>query len=186
MKRGLQFVLLMFLVLLCGVSFHGVVSQDDMYGTSVCNGTISECLDENEEFLMDSETSKRHLLASGGSPSIAYPALQADKTGCNNNGKPYGSCLPGPNGKSTRGCKEIYYCKNKINDHDWSDLVSILYMCNCVSYFLCLKCNNVSRYDSHHGWWQALHAQPCRYISVISVFSIASLSLSHILMKWSL
>ncbi|KAL0431783.1 UNVERIFIED_CONTAM: hypothetical protein Sradi_0804300 [Sesamum radiatum] len=60
-----------------------------------CNGTgrIADCLPDGEEFLMESETSRRLLV--GARQTFSPGALQPKKPFCD--GTNYGSCIPGPN-----------------------------------------------------------------------------------------
>ncbi|KAK4426257.1 hypothetical protein Salat_1394200 [Sesamum alatum] len=59
-----------------------------------CNGTrIADCLPDGEEFLMESETSRRLLL--DGHKTITPQTLVPVEDFCDANA--YGSCYPGPN-----------------------------------------------------------------------------------------
>ncbi|PIN02615.1 hypothetical protein CDL12_24876 [Handroanthus impetiginosus] len=67
-----------------------------------CNATrIGDCMTDDEEFLMESETSRRFL--GGGGDPISNDAQNRNKPFCNQ--KLYGNCIGRPNKIDTRrGC----------------------------------------------------------------------------------
>lgn len=61
-----------------------------------CNATrISDCLPDDEEFLMESESSRRILQSGGGGNTITYPVLNPQRTHCDRD--VYGSCIGNEN-----------------------------------------------------------------------------------------
>ena len=71
-----------------------------------CTGTVAECLDQNEEFQLDSHESRRIL---ANKPTDVSKALIADKTFCKN--KKYANCLPGRNGNPKDRCRVYDQCR---------------------------------------------------------------------------
>ncbi|XP_010326858.1 protein RALF-like 32 [Solanum lycopersicum] len=79
---------------------------------SQCNDTIAKCNDEDMEFLMESEISKRFLAER--KKYISPGALKRDQPVCNGggSGQPYSrSCLPPPSNPYNRGCSKYYRCR---------------------------------------------------------------------------
>ncbi|KAF8394017.1 hypothetical protein HHK36_020219 [Tetracentron sinense] len=81
-----------------------------------CNGSIAECLEEEEEQAMESEISRRFLQ---GYKYINPGALKKDQQICGNNarGVPSTSCLSQPANSPTRGCSKIYGCRHGNGNH---------------------------------------------------------------------
>ncbi|KAF8399625.1 hypothetical protein HHK36_015494 [Tetracentron sinense] len=142
MKMG--FALFLLVILLCsstrGLCGGAVVAAAAPREIDGCNGTIAECLDQ--EFLMDSEVSRRLLSSS------SYPQSQDPNSPlCPATGKPYRSCTPGGPGNKGTGCLKIYGCrqgrcptksvKNKTPQQAWGSYkpsVSHLKIFGCISY----------------------------------------------------
>ncbi|XP_068667372.1 rapid alkalinization factor-like [Aristolochia californica] len=78
--------------------------------SSTCNGLVGDCIDEEQELLMDSEISRRGLYASNR--FISYGALQKNRVPCNRRGASYYNCRPrGRVNPYRRGCSAITRCK---------------------------------------------------------------------------
>ncbi|KAF8038836.1 hypothetical protein BT93_B1398 [Corymbia citriodora subsp. variegata] len=79
-------------------------------GSRRCEGSLAECLSEEEEFAMDSESSRR-ILAS--SRYISYGALQRNSVPCSRRGASYYNCRPGASSNPySRGCSTITRCRS--------------------------------------------------------------------------
>ncbi|GAB2277459.1 hypothetical protein Dimus_012166 [Dionaea muscipula] len=75
---------------------------------STCrDGSIADCLADEEEIELDSEINRRILAARGG--YISYGALRPNWIPCS--GASYNSCLGGPAYPYTRGCSAITRCR---------------------------------------------------------------------------
>ncbi|XP_065854593.1 rapid alkalinization factor [Euphorbia lathyris] len=87
--------------------------------SSSCKGSISECLasnggtvvgEEEEEFQMDSEISRRILATTN---YISYGALQRNTVPCSRRGASYYNCQPGAQANPySRGCSAITRCRS--------------------------------------------------------------------------
>uniref|UniRef100_A0A803MM40 Uncharacterized protein n=1 Tax=Chenopodium quinoa TaxID=63459 RepID=A0A803MM40_CHEQI len=78
---------------------------------SSCQGTIGECFegDDQEEFLLDSESNRR-ILASRR--YISYGALRRNHVPCSRRGASYYNCRPGAAANPyRRGCSRITRCR---------------------------------------------------------------------------
>ncbi|KAL5713008.1 hypothetical protein ACHQM5_015127 [Ranunculus cassubicifolius] len=76
--------------------------------SSSCQGSIAECLEENE-FDMDSEINRRILATNS---YISYGALRRNSVPCNRRGASYYNCKPGaPANPYRRGCTAITRCR---------------------------------------------------------------------------
>ncbi|KAK4771583.1 hypothetical protein SAY87_032115 [Trapa incisa] len=77
---------------------------------SWCTGSIAECLGSDEEFELDSESSRRILATSN---YISYGALQRNTVPCSRRGASYYNCRPGaPSNPYSRGCSSITRCRS--------------------------------------------------------------------------
>lgn len=80
--------------------------------SSSCQGTIGECFegdDQEDEFLVDSESSRR-ILASRR--YISYGALRRNYVPCSRRGASYYNCRPGASANPyRRGCSRIARCR---------------------------------------------------------------------------
>ncbi|KAG9457973.1 hypothetical protein H6P81_002481 [Aristolochia fimbriata] len=88
------------------------LSRSDGGGPSgpTCNGLVGDCIDDDEELLMDSETSRRGLYTA--KRYISYGALQKNRVPCNRRGASYYNCRPrGRANPYRRGCSVITRCK---------------------------------------------------------------------------
>uniref|UniRef100_A0A803N562 Uncharacterized protein n=1 Tax=Chenopodium quinoa TaxID=63459 RepID=A0A803N562_CHEQI len=76
---------------------------------SSCQGTIGECFEGQEEFLVDSESNRR-ILASRR--YISYGALRRNHVPCSRRGASYYNCRPGAAANPyRRGCSRITRCR---------------------------------------------------------------------------
>ncbi|KAK7387902.1 hypothetical protein VNO78_22700 [Psophocarpus tetragonolobus] len=80
---------------------------------SGCRGSVAECTllaaDDDSEFLMDSETTRRIL---AGRTYISYGALRRNTVPCSRRGASYYNCRPGAQANPyTRGCNAITRCR---------------------------------------------------------------------------
>ncbi|KAH7517089.1 rapid alkalinization factor [Ziziphus jujuba] len=77
--------------------------------TSRCQGSIAECMTENE-LDMDSESNRRILATS---KYISYGALQRNTVPCSRKGASYYNCKPGAEANPySRGCSAITRCRS--------------------------------------------------------------------------
>ncbi|KAF9622026.1 hypothetical protein IFM89_029310 [Coptis chinensis] len=76
-----------------------------------CTGSIAECLsEENDEFGMDSEISRRILAVTR---YISYGALNRNRVPCNRRGASYYNCKAGAQANPySRGCSAITRCRS--------------------------------------------------------------------------
>ncbi|KAK2968471.1 hypothetical protein RJ640_030082 [Escallonia rubra] len=77
-------------------------------GNGVCHGRVGDCIDEDEEMMVDSEATRRVLR---GRRYISYGALQRNNVPCNRRGQSYYNC--NSRGKANpyrRGCNVITKC----------------------------------------------------------------------------
>ncbi|XP_068666760.1 rapid alkalinization factor-like [Aristolochia californica] len=75
-----------------------------------CNGLVGDCIDEEQELLMDSEINRRGLREANR--FISYGALQKNRVPCNRRGASYYNCRPrGRVNPYRRGCSAITRCK---------------------------------------------------------------------------
>jgi hypothetical protein len=78
-------------------------------GLRTCNGAVGDCINAEEEMMMDSETSRR-LLAQG-KKYISYGALKKNTVPCNRRGASYYNCKNrGKANPYRRGCSKITHC----------------------------------------------------------------------------
>ncbi|OMP09479.1 Rapid ALkalinization Factor [Corchorus olitorius] len=75
-----------------------------------CDGSMAECGEIDEEFFMESESSRRVLQAR----TISYGALGRNLPVCGGGvGQPYSAtCLPPSSNGYNRGCSTIYRCRH--------------------------------------------------------------------------
>ncbi|KAI4372280.1 hypothetical protein MLD38_010529 [Melastoma candidum] len=112
MGRFLIYVLLMIgVVMVSGVKGGGEQSLGGWFpgygGGGGGGGAVVE--DEQVEFLMDSEISRRILATT---KYISYGALQRDTVPCSRRGASYYNCQAGASGNPyTRGCSAITRCR---------------------------------------------------------------------------
>ncbi|XP_016434972.1 rapid alkalinization factor-like [Nicotiana tabacum] len=75
-----------------------------------CNGSIGECMAEEEEFELDSESNRRILATK---KYISYGALQKNSVPCSRRGASYYNCKPGAQANPySRGCSAITRCRS--------------------------------------------------------------------------
>ncbi|GFP99774.1 rapid alkalinization factor [Phtheirospermum japonicum] len=75
---------------------------------SGCRGTVAECLEDEQEFELDSESNRRILATRR---YISYGALQRNNVPCSRRGASYYNCRPGaPANPYRRGCSAITRC----------------------------------------------------------------------------
>lgn len=76
---------------------------------SRCQGSIAQCMNDVDEFDMDSESNRRVLATS---QYISYAALQRNTVPCSRRGASYYNCKPGAAANPyTRGCSSITRCR---------------------------------------------------------------------------
>uniref|UniRef100_A0A5B7AML5 Putative RALF-LIKE 27 family protein n=1 Tax=Davidia involucrata TaxID=16924 RepID=A0A5B7AML5_DAVIN len=80
-------------------------SIESSMSNNKCNGTVAECITEEEEFLMESEVSRR--LLAGQPKKLSYKALEKPPV-CNP--MIYGDCIKSVNGDN-RPCTLYNRCK---------------------------------------------------------------------------
>ncbi|XP_060219199.1 rapid alkalinization factor [Lycium barbarum] len=75
-----------------------------------CKGSIAECMAEEEEFALDSESNRRILATK---KYISYGALQKNSVPCSRRGASYYNCKPGAQANPySRGCSAITRCRS--------------------------------------------------------------------------
>ncbi|KAL3349624.1 hypothetical protein AABB24_022637 [Solanum stoloniferum] len=75
-----------------------------------CQGSIAECMAEEDEFALDSESNRRILATK---KYISYGALQKNSVPCSRRGASYYNCKPGAQANPyTRGCSAITRCRS--------------------------------------------------------------------------
>ncbi|KAJ8633369.1 hypothetical protein MRB53_026705 [Persea americana] len=87
------------------------LEEDGMLDTpKKCHGSIGECMDEEEEMMMDSEINRRVLWARG-QRFISYDALKNDRIPCSRRGHSYYNCRRNIRANPyRRGCSVITRC----------------------------------------------------------------------------
>ncbi|KAL3623256.1 hypothetical protein CASFOL_032072 [Castilleja foliolosa] len=76
---------------------------------SGCRGTVAECLDDEQEFDLDSESNRRILATRR---YISYGALQRNNVPCSRRGTSYYNCRAGARANPySRGCTTITRCR---------------------------------------------------------------------------
>ncbi|CAI0466772.1 unnamed protein product [Linum tenue] len=87
------------------IDFHPTVNSPG----AGCNGSIAECMGDNEEFSMESESARR-ILAAGR--YISYGALKRNSVPCSRRGASYYNCHAGAQANPYhRGCSHITRCR---------------------------------------------------------------------------
>ncbi|KAH6772517.1 ralf-like 33 [Perilla frutescens var. hirtella] len=77
---------------------------------SGCRGTVAECLENEEEFELESESSRRILATRR---YISYGALQRNNVPCSRRGASYYNCRPGAQANPySRGCSTVTRCRS--------------------------------------------------------------------------
>ncbi|OMO63801.1 Rapid ALkalinization Factor [Corchorus capsularis] len=77
---------------------------------SGCQGSMAECMVNDNEFDMDSEINRRILATSN---YISYGALQRNTVPCSQRGASYYNCQPGAQANPyNRGCSAITRCRS--------------------------------------------------------------------------
>ncbi|XP_057792240.1 rapid alkalinization factor-like [Salvia miltiorrhiza] len=77
---------------------------------SGCRGTVAECMADEEEFELDSESNRRILATRR---YISYGALQRNSVPCSRRGASYYNCRPGAQANPyRRGCSAITRCRS--------------------------------------------------------------------------
>ncbi|PON52083.1 Rapid ALkalinization Factor [Trema orientale] len=75
-----------------------------------CDGSIADCLAEEEEWELDSESNRRILATQ---KYISYGALQRNTVPCSRRGASYYNCQPGAQSNPySRGCTAIARCRS--------------------------------------------------------------------------
>ncbi|CAK9171062.1 unnamed protein product [Ilex paraguariensis] len=97
------------------VSYLSSMHQDDKgeIAQRRCNGNVGECMNDDEEMMMESETSRRIL--EEGARYISYGALERDNVPCNRPGNSYYNCVAsGEVNPYSRGCNVITQCARSM------------------------------------------------------------------------
>ncbi|XP_061357455.1 rapid alkalinization factor [Gastrolobium bilobum] len=77
---------------------------------STCKGSIADCMEERDEFELDSEINRRILATT---QYISYGALQRNTVPCSRRGASYYNCRPGAQANPySRGCSAITRCRS--------------------------------------------------------------------------
>uniref|UniRef100_A0A7N1A2D9 Uncharacterized protein n=1 Tax=Kalanchoe fedtschenkoi TaxID=63787 RepID=A0A7N1A2D9_KALFE len=96
------------LMMIC-LSRQAAAGQFDWVPSKTCQG-VAECLDEQEEFMMDSEVNRRILATTD---YISYSALQRNTVPCSRKGSSYYNCQAGASANPySRGCSAITQCRS--------------------------------------------------------------------------
>ncbi|KAL3629918.1 hypothetical protein CASFOL_026230 [Castilleja foliolosa] len=94
-----------------GGDHYGAAAADWMMPAvrSGCRGTVAECLEDEQEFELDSESNRRILATRG---YISYGALHRNNVPCSRRGASYYNCRPGARANPySRGCTAITRCR---------------------------------------------------------------------------
>ncbi|KAL8166373.1 hypothetical protein V2J09_007872 [Rumex salicifolius] len=77
---------------------------------STCKGSVGDCMEDEDEFFLDSEVNRR-ILAS--KKYISYNALKKNNVPCSRRGASYYNCKSGAQANPyKRGCSKITRCRN--------------------------------------------------------------------------
>ncbi|XP_057948636.1 rapid alkalinization factor [Malania oleifera] len=115
------FLLIVAMVAESSSSFSGDASWDlarfgDGGGGSsaTCSGLVGDCVDADEEMMMESEAARRIL--GSARRRISYDALQRDRVPCSRRGRSYYNCRSmGRANPYRRGCSYITRCSRYNN-----------------------------------------------------------------------
>ncbi|XP_004495709.1 protein RALF-like 33 [Cicer arietinum] len=117
-SSSLTFIMICAAAILLAMSFSrtAVAGGDHQLGMgwlpltkAVCEGSIAECL-EDDEFELDSEINRRIL---ANTKYISYGALQRNTVPCSRRGASYYNCRPGAKANPyNRGCSAITRCRS--------------------------------------------------------------------------
>ncbi|CAL9100350.1 unnamed protein product [Musa acuminata var. zebrina] len=81
----------------------------------VCDGRVGDCVDEEEEMAMESESTRRSL-ARSGARFISYGALSKNRVPCNRRGQSYYNCQRQKRANPyRRGCSTITRCARDMH-----------------------------------------------------------------------
>ncbi|PIN01952.1 hypothetical protein CDL12_25539 [Handroanthus impetiginosus] len=101
-------LMLLFLTIIAQKGAKSLPTGAALKALDGCNATrIGDCMTDDEEFLMESETSRRVLAA--GRNSITTGSLIQGRPFCNRN--VYGSCVPEPSKYYERPCTYQNLCR---------------------------------------------------------------------------
>ncbi|KAF8391330.1 hypothetical protein HHK36_023634 [Tetracentron sinense] len=82
--------------------------------THTCNGLVGECIDGDDEMMMESEVSRRTLAQRRR--FISYGALKKNNVPCNRRGHSYYNCVrSGRANPYRRGCSSITHCARNLS-----------------------------------------------------------------------
>ncbi|KAL5730410.1 hypothetical protein ACHQM5_003233 [Ranunculus cassubicifolius] len=83
-------------------------------GLPTCNGLVGECIDQEEETMIDSDHARRSLF-NRNQRYISYAAMRKNSIPCNRRGRSYYRC-GGSNKVNpyTRGCSAITHCRRNL------------------------------------------------------------------------
>ncbi|OVA14906.1 Rapid ALkalinization Factor [Macleaya cordata] len=121
MASKLFLVVFLFLALACLVAESS--TSDVVWGltrstsgglsSQTCNGLVGECIDEEEEMMMESDISRRSLFNSGR--HLSYDILKKNRVPCGVRGKSYYGCTRATKvNPYRRGCSAITHCQRFI------------------------------------------------------------------------
>ncbi|MQM19634.1 hypothetical protein Taro_052641 [Colocasia esculenta] len=81
-----------------------------------CTGLVGDCIDEEEEMMMESEISRRGLRGRGKGRYVSYQSLSRGQVPCNRRGQSYYNCQRGRRANPyKRGCSYITRCGRILN-----------------------------------------------------------------------
>ncbi|GAB2277962.1 hypothetical protein Dimus_012660 [Dionaea muscipula] len=86
-------------------------ADGDLPAMKTCNNQVGDCIDHDEETMMDSETTRRQLGAYSDM-FISYAALRKNQVPCGQRGASYYNCRGNARANPyRRGCTAITHCK---------------------------------------------------------------------------
>ena len=109
-SASLFFFFLLLLALIATSVDAAGVHHHDLLQWSACDGSVGECAGSDDEFELDSESSRRFLATTN---YISYDALRRDSVPCSRRGASYYNCRPGAQANPySRGCSAITQCRS--------------------------------------------------------------------------
>ncbi|KAI3964655.1 hypothetical protein MKX01_020472 [Papaver californicum] len=112
-------MVLLFLAMVCLLAESSVSSSDAILGVvrsstaQTCNDLVGECINENDEFMMESDITRRFLFTP--KRHISYGALKRNQVPCSRRGSSYYGCTRATKANPyRRGCSRITHCARLI------------------------------------------------------------------------
>ncbi|XP_026421586.1 protein RALF-like 22 [Papaver somniferum] len=109
----------LFLAVVCLIAESSASSSDAILGVvrastpGTCNDLVGECINENDEFMMESDITRRFLFRPRR--HISYGALKRNQVPCSRRGKSYYGCTRATRANPyRRGCSRITRCARLI------------------------------------------------------------------------